>query len=365
MQKKWIHFLIDPLTNEPLELKINSSRGGKIIRGRLIFQKHTYPIIDGIPRFVPKRFYDESRTAASGATKTGKSFGDKWREKTYRVWGLDDKAEFKLLKEQLLATLGVKKATELNKLFKDNMNCLNVGCGVAWSEYLFNRNKKVNRFAVDLSLSVETAYKLTKNISNVFIAQADLLRLPFRKNFFDIIFSIGVLHHTGDAKKAFQALCNHLKPGGLIGIYIYCKKPFLRELADEKIREISTEMTFAQCLKFSEQMTKLGKSLQKLKQPLIIDCDIPLLEIKKGRYNLQKFIYDHFLKCFYNKSLGFDSSTLINLDWYHPKYVSHHAREEIKSWFKNNNLYNIQFIQPKGWKYAGYFVSGRKKNKQV
>jgi len=190
--------------------------------------------------------------------------------------------------------------------------------------------------------------------------QADVSKLPFREQFFNIIFSGGVLHHTGDAEGAFAALCRHLKPGGIIGIYIYCMKPFLRELADKEIRAITTEMSFEECLEFSEKITQLGKALRKFKDPLLVEDDIPLLGIKKGEYGLQKFIYDHFLKCFFSDELGYDISVLTNVDWYHPKHASHHTREEVAGWFEENRIADPQFIQPEGWEFSGYFVSGRK-----
>ena len=119
-------------------------------------------------------------------------------------------------------------------------------------------------------------------------------------------------------------------------------------------------MSFDECMMFSEQVTKLGKELQKYNNRLLIEDDIPLLGIKKGTYDVQKFIYDHFLKCYYNEKLGFNMSVITNVDWYHPKYASHHTREEIEGWFRDNNIEGIKFIQPKGWEYSGFFVSGRK-----
>lgn len=362
MQKKWVNYFVDPSDKKSLQLKIVKSEGKNIITGQLVSANglKKYPVINGIPRFVSKELYNKSLLTDSKVIQVGRSFGTKWKQKTFETWGQNN-AEIKILREQFFAMLGVKNQKELNNLFKSGMNCLDAGCGVGWCEYLFNINKKVNRFAIDLSLSVEVASQLTKNIPNISVGQADLLHLPFKKKTFDIIFSDGVLHHTGNAKKAFDNLSACLKPGGLLGIYIYCKKPFIRELADEEVRKLTTEMTFEQCLQFSEQITKLGKSFQAFKQPLIIKSDIPLLGIKKGKYNLQKFIYDHFVKCFYNKNIDSKDSDLINLDWYHPKYASHHSKKELESWFNDNDFSGVKFIQPKGWEYSGYFISGRKR----
>lgn len=363
MKRKWLNSLVDPSNKRPLDIKIKLVKGEEIIEGDLIAGNGIlFPIINGVPRFVSQKFLNIKNKKENNTEKklqTYKSFSLKWKMKQSLTLGYNSE-EKNILKEQFLAMFGVKSQKELKSLFRDRANCLNAGCGVAWSEYLFNVNEKVNRFAIDLSLSTEVAYEKTKKFPNVCVAQADLLDLPFKKNFFDIIFSDGVLHHTENTEKAFNILCEYLKPGGIIGIYVYCKKSLIREIADKKIRNITTEMSFNECLRFSKQMTKLGKAFKKIKQPVIIEEDISLLGIKKGKYNLQKFVYDNFVKCFYNENTDDKFSDLINVDWYHPKYANHHTKEEVYSWFKNNNLSKIKLIQPKGWEYSGYFVSGKK-----
>ncbi|OIN99463.1 hypothetical protein AUJ67_07170 [Candidatus Desantisbacteria bacterium CG1_02_49_89] len=362
MREKWLESFVDPESKRPLLLRKGAPIKGNIVSGMLSAEggRRGYPVVRGIPRFVPGKLWTETRSTKSKKMQTGMSFGDKWRLGSARVLGRTW-AEKKVLEEQFLAMFAAESLSRLRGVFRDGANCLNAGCGVAWSEYLFNINRKTSRFAVDLSLAVEVAYEKTKDIANVCVAQADLFSLPFRNGFFDIIFSNGVLHHTGNARRSFNALCRLLKPGGTMGIYIYCLKPFVRELADRHVRGKTTEMRFEDCLGFSEKITKLGKALQKIKEPLVVTEDIPLLGIKKGRYGLQKFIYDHFLKCFYSAAAGYDFSVLTNVDWYHPKYATHHSKEEVISWFEGNGIKNIRCIQPKGWEYSGYFVSGRKK----
>jgi hypothetical protein len=156
-------------------------------------------------------------------------------------------------------------------------------------------------------------------------------------------------------------LCSHLNKGGLLGIYIYNKKPFLRELADEEIRAVTTQMTYDECYEFSEEMSLLGKAFYQFDKPLVIEQDIPLLGIKKGEYNLQRFIYNHFVKCWYNPASDLEYCNLVNQDWYHPFYASHHTREEVYSWFEEGGIEELRCIQPPGWEYSGYFISGRKR----
>lgn len=361
MNNKWIKYLVDPTVNHPFHVEAEKTIGNNLMKGRLVSHdgQIKYPIIDGIPRFVPENEYSSSQQNMSDASQTCKSFGRKWKESEHFNF-TGNHVQRQSLEEQFLALLGVNTKNDLNSIFKEGMNCLDAGCGIGWSEYLFNDNKTVNRFAVDFSESVEVAYDKTKVIDNVFVAQADITNLPFKDNFFDIIYSNGVLHHTNNTENSFTSLCKKLKPGGLIGIYIYNKKPFLRELADKEIRSVTTKLSYEECHEFSRQITELGNAFDKISEPLHINKDIPILGIEKGKYNLQRFIYDHFLKCFFNQDLGYEHSVTVNIDWYHPKFACHHTAEEISQWFINNDIKDTNFIQPEGWEKSGFFVSGRK-----
>jgi len=49
----------------------------------------------------------------------------------------------------------------------------------------------------------------------------NLFRPPFRKQSFDVVVSMGVLHHTSDCPGAFLSIAPLVKPGGLIIIGLY------------------------------------------------------------------------------------------------------------------------------------------------
>ena len=88
-----------------------------------------------------------------------------------------------------------------------------------------------------------------------------------------------------------------LNQDGEISIYVYNKKSLIREFFDDHIRETTVNMSFSDCMKFSKDMALLGKSLSKLKNKITITNDIHVLGIKSGTYDVQRFIYWHFLKC--------------------------------------------------------------------
>ncbi len=80
----------------------------------------------------------------------------------------------------------------------------------------------------------------------------------------------------------------------------------------------------------SEQLTELGRRLSALKVDIDVP-EIPELGIKGGRYDIQRFIYWNFLKCFWNADLGTETSVLTNFDWYSPSNARRFSESEIRA----------------------------------
>ena len=90
-------------------------------------------------------------------------------------------------------------------------------------------------------------------------------------------------------------------------------------------------------MELSSQSTELGKNLSDLKVNVQIP-NIPLLGIEGGEYDIQRFIYYNFLKCYYNENLGIKTSDLTNFDWYAPSNAKRYSEDEFKNLVKENNL---------------------------
>ena len=97
---------------------------------------------------------------------------------------------------------------------------LDVGCGTGrWSKYL---SKKVRALeAIDPSQAVLSAASLLQNEENVRICQTSADNMPFPDNLFDLVFSIGVLHHIPDTKTVMRKCVEKVKPGGYFLVYLY------------------------------------------------------------------------------------------------------------------------------------------------
>ena len=102
------------------------------------------------------------------------------------------------------------------------------------------RFKSAMVLAIDLSLS-SLAYAKRKTeefrIENIKYMQADILDSSHLNKQFDIIESVGVLHHMADPRVGWEALTDCLKPGGLMKIGLYS------ELARQHIMRIREEIS--------------------------------------------------------------------------------------------------------------------------
>ena len=106
----------------------------------------------------------------------------------------------------------------------------------------------------------------------------------------------------------------------------------MREYADDYVRERTTQMSVEECMEFSASMSELGRKLSELGATITLERDIPLLGIEAGEHDVQRLIYWHFLKCFWNDDFSPNLNDLVNFDWYHPPYASRHTEEEVRGW---------------------------------
>jgi arsenite methyltransferase len=185
---------------------------------------------------------------------------------------------------------------------------------------------------------IHHAHRDLYRLTNVDFVQADLRRLPFPESYFDFISCDQVIHHTPDVYESLVALTRHVRPGGHLAFYVYRNKGPIREFCDDYIRQFTVRMSPDECMHVSEALTKLGKTLSDLCVKIDVPEDIPILEIKAGTYDLQRFIYWNVLKCYWNETLDWPSNTITNFDWYHPLHAHRHTPEEVRAWCESTHL---------------------------
>jgi len=328
--EKYLCYLRCPICKDKLRLKD---------KFRLICLKnHSFPIKNGVARLLTPEDLKKSQQ------ETMRSFSYKWTRKPSEKYGFDD-ATNDFQRKWYLERYGWNKDAFSSFIRKKDF-ILDAGCGTGWAAGWFaEKNPQSVIFGIDISRSVEVAKRNLKNTDNVILLQADIDHLPFPNNFFDFISCDQVIHHTPRPQYSFEQLIKHLKKDGVLTTYIYKIKALLREMADNLIREKTTKMRPEDCYKFARSVTLLGKSLSKIKEKLDVQESIPFLNIKKGKYDVQRFIYWYFLKCFWNEKWGLDKSIITNFDWYHPKDAYRYSPNEIRQWIKKMRLKTEHFYE--------------------
>ena len=111
-----------------------------------------------------------------------------------------------------------------NKDISDHPIILLAGCGTGKHILSLKKYKNAKIVAVDLSLS-SIAYAKRKTeelgIKNIDYLHADILNLNNLDKRFDIIESVGTLHHMEDPIKGLKILIDLLKPNGLMRLGLY------------------------------------------------------------------------------------------------------------------------------------------------
>jgi SAM-dependent methyltransferase len=99
-----------------------------------------------------------------------------------------------------------------------NKRICDLGCGIGrWGHFLKDQCKEL--ILVDFSEAVFMARQNLKDVENILYFMGDLRRLPFRNNFVDFLFCIGVLHHLPCS--ALEEVRSLKKYAPQILIYLY------------------------------------------------------------------------------------------------------------------------------------------------
>ena len=331
--KKWVlQYLRCPecysLLNEDI---FENNEKGEILTGVLICANSQcqtwYPIIRAIPRLLKKSLREDltikfvnqykEKMVENGCIEnndnlkkdellalkkhTIQNFGFEWTE--FDRFGWDDDVYNKNFEKEVFHRKSLLEPEDLkNKLVLD------AGCGNGRYSYWAAQYSKYT-IGIDLGDGVESASKNLANYENVQIIQCDIFNPPFVDDCFDVIFSIGVLMHTGDAKKATETLMKKLKPQGSITVHLYGKGNFIYEFVNSTLRKKTTQMSIEELQTFTKKAYKFRRLAEKLKIAPIVNLCIQL---------------DPHPHCIF--------------DWYAAPIATHHSYLEVKKWFMVKNF---------------------------
>jgi SAM-dependent methyltransferase len=271
------------------------------------------------------------------SNNTKKSFYDKWDKNpdSFFKETLDKNSD---VQKWILSRNGFESFEQFSTYLKNKRSILDAGCGNGRVTSLLYELAPQDCKIVGVDLAAaDIAKKNFKDIKRVFFETRDLTDNLSDMGKFDFIYCQEVLHHTLNPSLAFKNLCMLLEPDGEIAIYVYKKKAAAREFMDDHIREKIKKLSYEDAMIYCSQIAELGKLLSELNIKIKVP-EVKLFEIEEGEYDVQRFLYHFFAKCFWNPKLSLNDNALINYDWYHPHIATRHTIDEVEQWFTSNGL---------------------------
>jgi 2-polyprenyl-3-methyl-5-hydroxy-6-metoxy-1,4-benzoquinol methylase len=294
---------------------------------------------------------DDRSGTLGRSQQTQEVFDDKW---SY-VASLDERQKFYEMQfEWFLELYGFGSESEFADFLSDKDIIVDAGCGLGYKSNWFARlapNSTV--LGIDISSAVLKAADEYRSSPNLFFLKGDISDTGIQEKSVDLVVCDQVLMHTESPETTFTHLTDIVRPGGELACYVYAKKAVPRELLDDHFRRRTHQISSDEMWRFAEQLTLLGRRLSELRVTFEAP-DIPMLGIKGGKYDIQRFIYWNFLKCFWNAEWGVKMSAATNFDWYAPSNARRFSRDEFEKMIADSGL-KVEYFHLEEACYSGRF----------
>lgn len=277
-----------------------------------------------------------------GQSQTNDVFSDKWVDYSKQD-NKDQEALAEFQKKWYLELYGFSNEEELKNYLEKQDVVLDAGCGLGYKAKWF-ADLSPNTFIIGMDYS-DAAFVAAKNyedVDNLAFVFGDIANTKIKDNTICYVSCDQVIHHTEDPQKTMIELSRILKVDKELAVYVYALKALPRELLDDHFRKETKNISNEDMWEMSKQITELGKRLSEL-NVTINSPSIPLLGIKEGEVDIQRFIYWNFLKCYWNKDLGYETSLSVNYDWYAPQNAERYTKDQFMEMVRNSGLIERPF----------------------
>ena len=185
-----------------------------------------------------------------------------------------------------------------------NARVCDLGCGIGrWSHFLKDRCREM--VLLDFSEAIFVARENLRGASNALFFLGDLRRMPFRDDFADLLFSLGVLHHLPTGALEEVRSLSQRAPTLLVFLYYALdnRPAFWRGLLSAVTRvrlalsrtegpRLRSAMTWALTIGVYLPLISLGHAVR----PLGLASKVPLYDFYRGKSlrRIRQDVYDRF-----------------------------------------------------------------------
>lgn len=188
---------------------------------------------------------------------------------------------------------------------------------------------------VDLN-ALASAARNTADLKNVTLIENDIAKMALGRTF-DIVYSIGVLHHTDDPTASFRNIAAHAKSGGKVIVWVYSKEgnALNRWLVEPAKNILVHYLPRSVVLFLSRILTALVS---------IPVYTVYLLPLKFLPY------YEYFQNW---RKLTFDRNVLNVFDKLNAPQTFFIPRSQVEGWFRDSEFTDIHISPYKGVSWRG------------
>jgi len=265
----------------------------------------TYPIVRGIPRFLPDNL-------AADLKKAQETFSYEWKMFRFgeRNWGQDIEHR----KSLFLDAMGASPEDLRGKLILD------AGCGSGLLSMEMAKSFGMEVVALDLAFGIENAYKKNTN-PYVYYLQGSVLSLPFRPQAFDRLYCAGVLVACPSTHEGFKSIVPVLAKDGRCFIWVY--HPISKQYYPTEHRKLAV---------YNWIRTRITARMPIRLQYYLYLSTLPLFFVKQS------------MEIMLGKRpspLTWREKMQALFDFFSPLYQHRHEPAEVSSWFSELGFNNV------------------------
>jgi SAM-dependent methyltransferase len=191
--------------------------------------------------------------------------------------------------------------------------------------------------AVDLN-TVDLARERTKAFGNVRFVEGDLATMDLGRTF-DVVFSIGVIHHTDDPDRSVANLARHVRPGGRLIVWVYSDEGnfLVKNVVEPARKALLAGMDRRRLLTLSKALTAA------IYPPVHTLYRLPVHGLPYYEY------FENFRK------MSFERNTLNVFDKLNAPQVQFITRARVDRWFSPDAFTDVHVSPYKGvsWRASG------------